>query len=141
MSLFDRQLYVALNDRALVTYPYEPSTGTRSPVSRPLSIGSQGLGLEIRDLRVYRDVYYTHPIGGGNKWGLDAPVRLGGDAYYVLGDNSPISEDSRTWSGGPALATKLLLGKPFLVPFPARHVKIGPWHFQVPNPAGMRYIR
>ena len=90
---------------------------------------------------MYRDVYYTHPIGLQGRWGLDEPVRLAADEYYVLGDNSPISEDSRTWPGGPAVDANLLVGKPLVVHFPAKLLEVGRWGFQVPDPAGIRYIR
>jgi signal peptidase I len=142
LSLFDRQLLVAIDGRTVVTYPYDSPDGPpRSPPSRPLSIGSQGLGVEIRHVRVVRDIYYTHPVGREGRWALDRPVRLGAGEYFVLGDNSPISRDSRTWPAGPVVHAKLLVGKPLIVHFPAHCVKLGRWHFQVPDPAGIRYIR
>jgi len=97
VSLFDRQFLLAFDGRPAVVYPYQASDPPPRPTSRPLAIGTQGLGVEIRDVRVYRDVYYTHPVGITARWGLDEPVRLGGEEYFVLGDNSLISEDSRTW--------------------------------------------
>ena len=107
-----------------------------------MSIGAEeDLDVAIDQLRVYRDVYYTHPIGQSARTRVDQPARLGADEYYVLGDNSPISEDSRTWAEGRAVDAKLLLGKPLVA---ISSVSITPWrrwHFQVPNPAGIRYIR
>jgi signal peptidase I len=141
MSLFDQQFLLAFDGRPALVYPFHRAGPAPRPTSRPLAIGSQGLGVEIRDLQVYRDVYYTHPIGFRGRWGLDRPVRLGRDEYFVLGDNSLVSEDSRSWPGGPAVPADLLLGKPFLVHFPARRIQLGRWHFQVPDPARIRYIR
>ena len=141
VSLFDRQFLLAFDGHPAVVYPYQPSDPPPRPTSRPLAIGTRGLGIEIRDLRVYRDVYYTHPVGLTARWGLDEPVSLGREEYFVLGDNSLISEDSRTWPGGPAVPARLVVGKPFLVHFPARRIDLGRWHFQVPNPGRIRYIR
>lgn len=141
VSLFDRQFLLAFDGHPAIVYPYQPGDPPPSPTSRPLAIGTQGLGIEIRDLRVYRDVYYIHPVGITARWGLDEPIRLGQEEYFVLGDNSLISEDSRTWPGGPAVPARLLVGRPFLVHFPARRIDLGRWHFQVPNPGRIRYIR
>ena len=140
--LFDRQFVLTLDgETALGPWPYDRS-GRPQPTSRPLAIGSQGgLGVDLRDLRVYRDVYYTHPIGRNARWGLDEPYELADDEYFVLGDNSPISEDSRVWPEGPAVPSKLLVGKPLVVHFPARRVRWGRWVFQVPDPARIRYIQ
>lgn len=142
VSLFDRQFLLAFDGRTVATIGYGPSPPPQQPTSRPFAIESQGgLGAEVRDLRVYRDVYYTHPNGLRGRWGLDEPFRLGADQFFVLGDNSPISEDSRTWAGGPVVNAKLLIGKPLLVHFPARTVELGRWRFQVPHPGRIRYIR
>jgi signal peptidase I len=141
VSLVDRQFILAAAGSEIVCYPFEPSAAGAEPTSMPFAIGSQGLGVEIRDLAVYRDVYYTRPLGVQGRWGLDEPAVLGIGEYYVLGDSSPISSDSRTWPGGPAVPESLLLGKPFLVSYPSWGLELGTWHFQVPDPTEIRYIR
>ena len=141
VSLFDQQLLVAFDARTAVTWPYGPAEGPPSPTSRPLSIGAQGLEVVVEDLRVYRDVYYTHPIGLEGPSGLQQCVHLGDKEYFVLGDNSAISADSRTWPEGPVVAGKLLVGKPLLVVFPARRFDLAGWTFQVPDLGRIRYIR
>jgi signal peptidase I len=141
VSVFDRQFLLALDGRPLARIPYIRGS-LQVPGGIPvLAIGSAGLSAEIEDLRVYRDIFYTHPIGLMGRWGLDEPVRLGRGEYCVLGDNSSISDDSRTWLPGPAVPESLIVGKPFLVHFPARGLHLGPWHIQVPDPARIRYIR
>ncbi len=140
-SLFDEQLLLAFDGEVRVQWPYDPSPGISKPSSQPLAIGARGLGVVIRDLTIYRDVYYARPLGPHNPQGVDEPLELGEDQYYVLGDNSPISEDSRTWTAGPAVPASLLVGKPLCVHFPAKRVQIGGWDFQVPDPARIRYVR
>jgi len=141
VSLFDRQFLLALGGRTVVTQPYEPVESALKGTSRPLAIGSQGLGVEIEEVRVYRDVYYTHPVGLDGRWGLDDPVKISKSMYFVLGDNSDVSVDSRIWPRGPAVPAELILGKPFFVHFPARRIDLGRWHFHVPDPARIGYIR
>jgi signal peptidase I len=68
-------------------------------------------------------------------------VVLGEDRYYVLGDNSSISEDSRTWGARLSISTKSLLGKPLAVIYPARAKTIFGTRFQIPDFARIRYIR
>jgi len=140
VSLVDQQFLLALDGQAVLAWPYEQTEPPGTRPSCPLAIGVQGLGATVCDLRVYRDVYYTDPIGlRGSRRG-ERPVRLGAGQYYLLGDNSPVSEDSRTWPQG-AVDAKLLLGKPLLAIPPAR-LSLGTWwRFQVPNPAGIRYIQ
>jgi len=141
VSLFDQQFLLALGGRTEVVWPYVRPDGPPRPVARPLAIGSQGLGVRLEQVRVYRDVYYTLPIGLEDRPGLGRPYRLDHDEYFVLGDNSPISDDSRCWPAGPALKETLLVGKPLVVVFSPRSVSLGPWRFHIPDPARMRYIR
>ena len=70
------------------------------PPACPLALGVEGLEVTVGDLRVYRDVYYTDPVGSRGHRGSSRPVPLGAGQYYVLGDNSPVSEDSRHWPAG-----------------------------------------
>jgi hypothetical protein len=62
----------------------------------------------------------------------------------MLGDNSPISLDSRSWSH-PAVPRHLVIGRPLLVHLPSRQwqVELGgrPQHIRVPDFRRIRYIR
>ena len=99
VSLIDRQFLLALNDQTVFCLPIDDADLKTEATSQPFAIGTQGLGVVVENLRIYRDVYYTHPIGWNDRWALEKPVHLGEDEYFVLGDNSSIAEDSRTWPG------------------------------------------
>ena len=109
--------------------------------SRPLAIGRDGLGLILENLRVYRDVYYTDPPKGVGSGTNTVQTQLAAHEYYVLGDNSPISSDSRNWRGGAAVSAKLLVGKPLVVLLPSRGMVLAGREFQVPDIGRIRYIR
>ena len=141
VALVDGQLSVAGGGRPLLCYQFDPPDGPSEPTSRPLAIGAESLGVEIQDVRVYRDVYYNCPLGAEGRWGVDLPSIMGNNEYFVLGDNSLISSDSRVWRGGPGVPAALFVGKPVLVAYPARRIKLGRLQFQVPDPAEIRYIR
>ncbi len=141
VSLVDRQFLLAVDDHTLTAFPLELPGHRPQAASGPLAIGSDGLGLQIADVRVYRDIYYTEANGGAAHWALDRPVLLGDGEYFMLGDNSPISDDSRTWPQGPCVPAKLLFGKPLVVHFPARQVDLWGWRIQLPDLSKIRYIR
>lgn len=95
---------------------------------RRLHLGSRWNGLSlwvaggkgrIRHLKVLRDLYYTDVQGGRHGTGRD-PQYVGKDEYYVLGDNSPVSEDSRHY--GPIPASDLI-GRPVMIVLPLNRVR------------------
>jgi signal peptidase I len=140
VSLVDQQFLLAFDGETVATWPYE-LTGAPSPPATPVAIGVQGLTVVLTDICLYRDISYTHPIGLERLPGMGCPVHLGDDEYFVLGDNSPISADSRTWSASQPVSTNLLIGKPLGIVVPAGYFGFGSRHFQVPNLGRIRYIR
>ena len=103
------QLVLAIDDRVAICFGYLPGDGpVPPPPARPLAIGTRRLGVVIRQLAVWRDVYYTQPRWG--RWAVRGGCQLGGNELFVLGDNSPISDDSRSWHNGPGLPLQLLVG-------------------------------
>lgn len=69
---------------------------TRAPTSR-IGIGAEGMDITVDRLRVLRDVHYFSPAD------VEHPWSLGPDEVFVVGDNVPLSRDSRHWkrSGMP----------------------------------------
>ncbi|MGD9635086.1 MAG: signal peptidase I [Pirellulales bacterium] len=53
-----------------------------------------------------------YELRAGDDARLQDGWRLGPREYFVLGDNSAVSDDSRSWPTGPGLDAKLLVGRP-----------------------------
>ncbi len=108
--------------------PFFKDVGAWPSLPRRLHLGSRwnGLTISVRGgrgrlghLRVLRDLYYTDVQGGLHGTGRD-PQYVGKDEYYVLGDNSSVSEDSRHY--GPVPASDLV-GRPLLIVLPLDRIR------------------
>ncbi len=82
----------------------------------------------IKTLRLFRDVHYTP---GRRKNGVDEPFQVSENNYFVQGDNSPVSSDSRNWPN-PEVPHHLLVGKPFIVHLPSKPGKLTVGGVQLP---------
>jgi signal peptidase I len=141
VSLFDQQLLVAVNGELLIDpWLYETPRGTPVPLNA-IRFGGRGLDLRIDQLNVYRDVYYTSARA---RHGVNRPYTLGPDEFFMLGDNSPVSHDSRRWDDAP-VHRSLLLGKPFLVHLPSKpgSLRIGDheMHLRIPDTERIKFLR
>jgi signal peptidase I len=145
-SVVDHRLAASLDGRPLlVPWDYDdPATGPPADAS-PIALGVRGGTMTVSDLKLFRDVYYTSTLGGPPRhpYGINEPYRLHDDEYFVLGDNSPVSNDSRFWAASPVVPRSMFLGKPFLVHLPGQVVALevfGRSVYWVPDPRRIRYI-
>jgi len=127
LAFVDRRAFVLI-DGKVVGSPLEvfvPKLGSeKSPDSvpsdrrgtdRPLHFEVRGASAVVRHLKLSRDVQYRSE--GEN--GIARAHPLGADEYFLMGDNSPASEDSRAWKK-PGVPEGEFIGKPFLVHQPLR---------------------
>lgn len=111
---------------------------------------------EISHVRLWRDIYYLNrDRPAANFWGSpDNIIHLGPDEFFVLGDNSQISGDSRYWQtpiklphedldvGAGKVPARFMLGKAFFVYWPAGYPGFGERGrlSVIPNFGEMRFI-
>lgn len=145
MSLFDRQVLCVI-DGSVLFEPWElpPAPRGKTAPRRQARLGANGVRLHILSLELYRDVYYTADGNADTKtWEL--ADQSDHEEFFVLGDNSPISVDSRLWAPEVVLTSQLFMGQPFMVHLPSRtaQLKLGNWQgrLRVPDFSRIRYIR
>ena len=149
LSLFDRSAAVTVGGRSPFA-AYEVDDGSLAdhtaapespfPPADPVRVGGAGGAVRVSNLKLYRDVHYTR---GRARHGVTEDYRLDAGELFVLGDNSPVSLDSRGWADG-AVPTRLLVGKPFVVHLPSRPGRLNfagrETTVRVPDPSRIRYI-
>jgi signal peptidase I len=114
MAHVDRRVTVRVNGEDYFTHDLPP-VDRRTDVTSPFRIGAKGVTMVVRHLKLYRDVYYRP----GDRHAGPTPYQLGADEYFLLGDNSANSDDSRSWQI-PGVPERNFLGKPFLLHQPSR---------------------
>jgi signal peptidase I len=118
----DDHLRFELDDRAVLGTSYAGNEPHRRQnvhersVGPRVAFGGEGCRARFRSLRVLRDLHYT---ASGDQ-GVRAPISLGPDEVFLLGDNSDASTDSRHF--GP-VRTHELVGRPFAVVWPLGRVR------------------
>jgi signal peptidase I len=106
VSTFDDQLILAFNGDAVARAGIPP-VSARIEANSLLQIGAANGQLELRRIRIYRDIYYL-PADRNKRENL----RLTADRehFLLIGDNVPMSTDSRHWRNG-GIDKKFILGK------------------------------
>jgi signal peptidase I len=135
--------------------PVEPGETAPRDLA-PAGITAIGADVTVADLRLLRDVYYIGALDVGARPGeliererLEFPLEAG--QFFVLGDNSAASKDSRMWLTGHHVDRELLIGRALVIfwphAVPARWsvpVKIGGLELRLPswpNFARMGFVR
>ena len=108
ISNFDGRLYLVVNDCEI--FDVEALTGERDEgegSNSQLELEIFGGPCRLNRLQVWRDIYF---FDGGRYHFSQADLPRAGDAeYFLLGDNVPVSTDSRHWSE-PGVNRKQILG-------------------------------
>lgn len=65
---------------------------------RPFAIAASAGILDIKRILIARDIYWLAPNGMDNVWQLSSA--LPPDSFFLVGDNQPVSRDSRHWNQG-----------------------------------------
>ena len=94
--------------------PYAPSTLDSGRGS--VQLHSEAGRTTFEQVQIDRDVYYVPPSYSIGTYDVtQGDVTLPNDCFFVMGDNSPNSEDSRKWG---FVDRDHLVGKAFLVFWP-----------------------
>lgn len=156
-GLVDRRVNFAV-DGQLAVPPVDlsdppPSAGRRSlrrPLATgghgPVAVGGRGIDLTVRHLQLSRDIHYSSgQAGQPYRHAVTKPVYLARDEYFVLGDNTANSYDSRCWITGPAVHRQWLVGKAILVHLPSQNLVLKPfgrrWVVRIPDWHRIRWLR
>jgi signal peptidase I len=159
----DWRVYVKVNGRELLATTdeqYAPALdqlrASRRMAPLRLRLAAANLSLLLRGLRVDRDVYYACDPARTLRAYAGNPFALGEDEYFVLGDNSPDSADSREWneagvhlrealkSGSYRIGTvraDQIVGKAFFVYLPGLLPLDGKSSWRIPDIGRVRFIR
>lgn len=150
LAYFDRRAAARVGSAApFADYDLDDRLETRpaatEPSTQPAAVGVSDLSIEVHGLAIDRDIHYgSHVLDTYRPAAVHKPFLLAADEYFVLGDNSPISNDSRVWDH-PAIRHSLLVGKPILVHLPSQtwqgHVFGRPIPISLPDLGNMRRVR
>lgn len=105
----DDRLILLIDGVELLRCAYSAQTEVAGMPSNEPSILIRGGSARLRQVRVSRDVYYTE---AGCRFGVRKPYRVPEGEYFLLGDNSVNSRDSRHFGSIPR---SRFVGRPFLI--------------------------
>lgn len=116
-SFVDRRMSLSVNGKVIAPAVDLPADdlANRKGVTQPVQFGVSQASVLIRNFKIYRDVYLRSDAANGTI----KPWQLGADEYFLCGDNSNNSKDSREWAI-PGVPERDFLGKPFLIHQPLK---------------------
>jgi hypothetical protein len=121
ISNIDDRLLVTLDDSRPLRIDYDSVNRERwiDPAGRRnmVEIRFQGGEVLLRRLRLRRDLYYTDR----GHLATRVPVNVNAGTYFVLGDNSANSSDSREWGLVPRAR---LVGAPVMIFWPLHRLRV-----------------
>lgn len=118
VAYWDGRIGVRWNGKPLFAeWPMPAGKAATDPKNMVPLLTVGGFDETPRDFELRRDVYYTDRVAGARGTAIDEPYRIGPKDYFMLGDNSDVSRDSRAWDT-PGVPGGMFVGKPVLVHLP-----------------------
>ncbi len=119
----DQALVLRIGGKEVLSQPYPPSPRADQWASfnnqAHVRLRARDANVAVRNPRVYVDVFYTDS-DGPHEYAVRAPYQLGPGQFFMMGDNSINSNDSRSWRYVPR---SYLVGEAFLVLWPLGRMK------------------
>jgi hypothetical protein len=115
LANIDNHLTATFDDVDLAA-SYERNTPTNGAAGERLKVGGAGCLIEVRDLRVWRDLHYT----GRGQYAVGRRFTLEAGKIFLLGDNSASSLDSREYG---AIDEGRVVGRPVMVVWPPSAIR------------------
>ena len=125
-AFVDRRAMLAIDGRDVLPpldLPADPAGQPRKrQTARPVQFGVRGATVAVKNFELFRDVHYLSAAKSPRGWQLPA------GEFFVLGDNTSSSHDSRVWEidgkPAPGVPEDGFLGKPFLIHQPMRPARL-----------------
>jgi len=116
----DRMVCLSINGNKVFSFDDDDGVipDLRSSDTSKIRFGGTRVHATFGNINIFHDIYYTSLSAGS--WGTTKPVQLGEKDYFMLGDNSRNSNDSRVWKFVPE---KNIVGKAFFVFWPPNTMK------------------
>ncbi|MCK4284066.1 MAG: hypothetical protein KAX44_07090, partial [Candidatus Brocadiae bacterium] len=112
---YDDRVVCRLGDKEVIVYDY----GGRPTHNRAVRFGARGAQVLWQRIIIERDIFYINVRGD---YPDGSVYKLEDGEYFVLGDNSPASSDSRRWER-PGVPEENIIGRAFFVFWPIHHMK------------------
>jgi signal peptidase I len=122
---WDDRVACIVGGETLMTWTYNGDPTPRVERQK-VGMGGRGARIEFRRCRIKRDIYYLKR-GNGERY------RLAEGEYFMLGDNSPQSSDSRYWPD-PAVPAQNIIGRAFLEFWPFHRGRLLSFGAGTPEP-------
>lgn len=119
-SNVDRVVSLSIDNTKVFTYDYDDGLKP-DPIpfeTSAIRFGGVHANARFENIEIFHDIYYTNL--SETTWGTNQPVQLGEKDYFMLGDNSRNSNDSRIWKFVPE---KNIVGKAFFVFWPLNNIR------------------
>lgn len=111
VSTIDHRLVVIFDGEEVLRHDVFRANAVNAVAVTPFGLSFTKGTVKMNRLQIWRDVYYLNegPFYAGLVKPMSKTFKAGDGEFILLGDNSPVSSDSRHWEN-PAVGVKQIIG-------------------------------